>query len=603
MTMKTGLFLDAVSLVAGMVLAAGNAIAMQTDVAASGGFVLEFATDNALVIKDTTRGERLFSIQGSRLLLPDFAKDAALVSRNAGDDGALRIEFAGGALEKGVVAAVPHRRGFLVHGEFTPREDVVVNRLEILPAGTTTLFYEINNYRNMQATDQVWTRTILGAAAFSTDTYSKDWQFAPHPSAMLFTRNDAHLLVGTTSAPVGGYGLYASGGKWKLDGFYLHYGEGEWGWKIRSGETWKTPEFYFAFDRGGDVHKSWKSFSDDLVSDGRIADPSKRKVVPWHREHYYCTWGDQTLLSGYIPDADLKKQSLANPSIRGKSWLVLNEKLVMDAADRIRRERLPIRTILIDGGWMRNTMDFRADPVRFPDFRGMVDRLHAMGFKVMVWWTWSECRDENCEKAIGRHNTMLDGKRNCHRRWMADFSKKSAQEEWLKPTMRRLFSSEPGCYDLDGVKTDYQADKIHFDLPAEDPQWRGEENYFRRLYALFTSEMLKYKPDAQHCGCAGNWFLAEYMDLNRTYDVAGDNPREHENRARMLMATAPGVLPVYDMQHFGCRTTFSEWLASARGLGVPVHVGNLFEMNDDEFSGPSPMTPDDFETLRKGLAQ
>ena len=83
--------------------------------------------------------------------------------------------------------------------------------------------------------------------------------------------------------------------------------------------------------------------------------------------------------------------------------------------------------------------------------------------------------------------------------------------------------------------------------------------------------------------------------------MAGDNPREHENRARMLMATAPGVLPVYDMQHFGCRTTFREWLVSARGLGVPVHVGNLFEMNDDEFSGPTPMTADDFDVLRKGL--
>lgn len=433
--MKTRIFQYVVSLAAVMALLSVKAIEMQADVVAAGGAALEFATDDALVLKDSSRGEWLFSIQGSRLLMPDFAKDAALVSKNAGDDGALRIEFAGGALDKGVVTAIPHRRGFLVRGEFTPKRDVVMNRLEILPAGTTTLFYEINNYRNMQATDQVWTRTILGAAAFSVDTYSKDWQFAPHPSAMLFTRNDTHLLVGTTSAPVGGYGLYANGGKWRLDWFYLHYGDGEWGWKIRSGETWKTPEFYFAFDRGGDVHQSWKLFSDDLVADGR------------------------------------------------------------------------------------------------------------------------------------------------------------------------MFSSEPGCYDLDGVKTDYQADKIHFDLPAEDPAWRGEETYFRHLYALFTSEMRKYKPDAQHCGCAGNWFLAEYMDLNRTYDVAGDNPREHENRAKMLMATAPGVLPVYDMQHFGCRTTFAEWLASAHGLGVPVHVGNLFEMNDDEFSGPSPMTADDFEMLRKGLVQ
>ena len=589
----------------GTILAAAMALAAQTDTPSSpeGRMVSVEARGDSLAVRDTARNETLFGIPNGKLLLPDFAKEAGLVANTVADDGARRLEFSGGALAKGVVTVSPHRRGFLVRGEFTPREDVTMNRLYILPSGTTTLFYEIDNYRNFQATDQVFERVVLGAKEFACNTYSKDWQFAPHPSAMLFTRNDAHLLVGTTSAPVGGYGLYAFGGKWKMDGFYLHYGDGGWGWKIKAGETWRSPEFYFAFDRGGDVHGSWRLFADDLANDGKIADPLRRKTVPWHREHYYCTWGDQTLLSGYIPDADLKKQSLANPSIRGKSWLVLNEKLVMDAAERIRRENLPVRTIIIDGGWMLNTMDFRADASRFPDFRGMVDRLHVMGFKVMVWWTWSECRDGNCEKAIGRHNTMLDGKRNCHGRWMADFSKKSAQEEWLKPTMRRLFSSEPGCYDLDGVKTDYQADKIHFDLPAEDPAWRGEENYFKRLYALFTSEMRKYKPDAQHCGCAGNWFLAEYIDLNRTYDVASDNYLEHENRAKMLAATAPGALPVYDMHHLGDRTGFADWLESARRMNLPVHVGNLFMMKDDEFASPTPMSDGDFDILRKGLAK
>ena len=589
-------------LAAAMALAAHGTLA-DTPSSPEGRMVSVEARGDSLAVRDTARNETLFGIPNGKLLLPDFAKEAGLVANTVTDDGTRRLEFSGGALAKGVVTVSPHRRGFLVRGEFTPREDVTMNRLYILPSGTTTLFYEIDNYRNFQATDQVFERVVLGAKEFACNTYSKDWQFAPHPSAMLFTRNDAHLLVGTTSAPVGGYGLYAFGGKWKMDGFYLHYGDGGWGWKIKAGETWRSPEFYFAFDRGGDMHGSWRLFADDLAGDGRIADPSKRRAVPWHREHYYCTWGDQTLLSGYIPDADLKKQSLANPSIRGKSWLALTEKMVMDAAERIRRENLPVRTIIIDGGWMLNTMDFRADPSRFPDFRGMVDRLHAMGFKVMVWWTWSECRDGNCEKAIGRHNTMLDGKRNCHGRWMADFSKKSAQEEWLKPTMRRLFSSEPGCYDLDGVKTDYQADKIHFDLPAEDPAWRGEENYFKRLYALFTSEMRKYKPDAQHCGCAGNWFLAEYIDLNRTYDVASDNCLEHENRAKMLAATAPGALPVYDMHHLGDRTGFADWLESARRMNLPVHVGNLFMMKDDEFASPTPMSDGDFDILRKGLAK
>ena len=112
----------------------------------------------------------VFSIPDVRLLLPDFAKDAAPVATTVGGDGAVRLEFKGGRLARGVVSATPHRRGFVVKGEFVPDGDVTMNRLDILPSGTRTLFYEINNYRNMHATDQVFERVVLGAREFAANT-------------------------------------------------------------------------------------------------------------------------------------------------------------------------------------------------------------------------------------------------------------------------------------------------------------------------------------------------------------------------------------------------------------------------------------------------
>ena len=253
---------------------------MEADACVVGGEISFELRGSALVLRDAGRGETLFSMPEAKFCLPNFASGARLVSRECGDGAPMRLAYSGGTLARGEVTVTPHGRGFLVRGEFTPREDVTVNRLDILPPGTTTLFYEANNYRNFHATDQVFERVVLGAGEFACDTYSRDWQFAPHPTAMLFTRNNAHLLVGATEPPVGGYGLYASGGNWRFDRFYLHYGDGEWGWKIGAGETWRTPEFYFAFDRGGDVHGAWRLFAEDLVRDGRIADPARRRVVP-----------------------------------------------------------------------------------------------------------------------------------------------------------------------------------------------------------------------------------------------------------------------------------------------------------------------------------
>ena len=547
-----------------------------------------------LRIVDDARGETLFRIPGARLMLPSFATNAE-ASVTVAADG-LRVAYAHPLLARGEATLRPVASGLALAATFVPKADVVMNRLELFPRGAETTCYELRNFKNSQGTPAVWPRVPLQCNPFRINTYSKDWQFAPHPTAMLFARNPAQVIVGATCAPVGGYGLYAEGKKGVFDGFWLDYGPGEWGWKIRAGEEWKSPEFRLLLDRTDDAFHAYAKFGEMLVADGFVKDPATRPFVAWHHDNVYCTWNDQSHLSGYVPDADLQKQSKANPSLRNKSWVVLTEKLVRDAADIIEREKLPFKTILIDGGWMYNTMDFRADASRFPDFRGLVDDLHARGFKVIVWWTWSEIRDAGCEAAIGVRNTMLNGKRNCHGRMMADFSKKSAQEEYLKPLMRRLFSSEPGCYDLDGVKTDYQADKIHPDLPAEDPAWRGEENYFRHLYALFTSEMRRYKPDACHIGCAGNYFLAEYIDMNRTYDVGTDNPAEHENRAKMLVATAPGVQPVWDLPSWTAGN-WGDYVSALKRRDEPIHVGRLFKIADD--GEIRDIGPADFERYRQ----
>ncbi|MGI6496582.1 MAG: TIM-barrel domain-containing protein [Kiritimatiellia bacterium] len=553
--------------------------------------------DASLELVDCERGERLLIVPGARLLLPGFAADATLV--DACVEGAeMRLRYAASSLGEAVVILRACDPGFSIEGVFVPAEDVELERLEIVPKGTQIACYEIRAFRFRHGTERSWPDCPL-ETDFEIDTTSCDWQFAPHPTALLFARHDTHLFLGATCAPVGGYGLHAKGSQNRFDELFLDYGQEGWGMELPRDEPWRTPVFRLFVERTADTYATYARFGEILVREGAIPDPARRSPVPWHREHVYCTWIDQMNLASIMTDAEVKRRASDSGDMHSRTALPLDEAMVREAAALILREKLPIRSILLDGGWSINSADYRADPVRFPDLRRLVDDLHALGFKVLVWWSWAEVRGAAGEAALGIHNAILDGKRNRHGSIIGDFSKKSTQEEYLRPMFRRLFSSDPGCYDLDGIKTDYMADKVHPDMPAEDPAWRGEENYILRLYRFCMGEMRRHKPDAMHIGAAGNYFLAEVTDVNRTFDVAGDLVEAHVERARMLAATTPGVPPVFDMHIF--RTRRRDYLRAAKAMGLATHVGELFTTRDDLFAPVTKMDEADYRELREEL--
>jgi len=243
-----------------------------------------------LRIVDANRQEALFRIPGARLMLPSFAADAKAKVQTTKDG--IRVVYAHPLLESGeaVLRQVPS--GLALTASFVPKKDVVLNRLDVFPKGTRTSCYELKNFKTLHATSAVWPQVLLGGNGFAINTYSKDWQFAPHPTAMLFTRNPAQVVVGATCAPVGGYGLYAEGKKSVLDGFWLDYGADEWGWTVKAGETWQAPEFRIVQDDSNDPFRAWTKFGEVLIAEGFIADPKKRPYYPWHHDHVYCTWHD-----------------------------------------------------------------------------------------------------------------------------------------------------------------------------------------------------------------------------------------------------------------------------------------------------------------------
>jgi hypothetical protein len=102
-----------------------------------------------------------------------------------------------------------------------------------------------------------------------------------------------------------------------------------------------------------------------------------------------------------------------------------------------------------------------------------------------------------------------------------------------------------------------------------------------------------------HIGCAGHFWLAEEIDINRTYDDFSSNYLVHEARGHMLQQTAPGCPVAYDfhtvLEHLEL------YFASARQHAAAVQIGNILSVRDDRFSAPRPADSAYYALLRHWL--
>lgn len=546
-------------------------------------------------VRDATTGQRLVIVPDFNLFQPEIdGKPAKLTFNRVEEDvarQALRFYFdsPGGLADFVLIITTDTAADALDFAcEFAVTSACQLNRIRLLPQGTVVTAYNLINFRNRHHTPEVWPELLTGQE-IKTDTYSGDWQFAPHPTVFIFRKLQAHLFFGALDLPTS-YGMYLEMKHYRVENWSLDYGVSPNGLQLAPGDTFRSPTMRLFIRQADSAYTVIDEFVGMLVCSGRIPDPAQKAVHAWWREPVYCTWGDQVFRAACVPPEALQAQvaELMTPT-----RTVFDEAMVREAVGIIKREKLPIRTILLDEGWHVARGQWEAHPVRFPNLRGLVDELHAAGFKVMVWWNWAEIETT---AIVDPAHLLAGGKLNRHGCRARDYSIASTREDYLKPLFHQLFSSDPGAYDLDGVKTDFLADKVHPDMSPADPRWRGEENYFYHVTRLFYQEMRKHKADAMHMGCAGNFWLAEFMDTNRTYDVHSSDYLEHEARGRMLKHAAPGAIVSYDLPSL---ENLDKYVASAQDHGAAIQFGNLLHIQNDWFSDIRPADDDYYRLLRK----
>lgn len=189
------------------------------------------------------------------------------------------------------------------------------------------------------------------------------------------------------------------------------------------------------------------------------------------------------------------------------TWIELtyhqNQQDVLAYAKAMKAHGIPPGVLMIDDTWQAGYGDWRFEPTRFSDPKAMVDELHAMGYKVMLWMcpyvgmdlpafrriAWGENPDD--VRGYPQRGGFLKDKRSSVPKacswWngfsaFLDFSHPNANA-WFTEQLERLVRD----FGVDGFKLD-GADLSAYDLSdrtAEDPKaTNGSLNNAYSAYAL-----------------------------------------------------------------------------------------------------------------------
>lgn len=158
---------------------------------------------------------------------------------------------------------------------------------------------------------------------------------------------------------------------------------------------------------------------------------------------------------GKLPDLAL----FAAPQYN--TWIELmydqNQKDVLKYAHAIVDNGLPPGVLMIDDNWQEDYGKWNFHPGRFPDPKAMMDELHNMGFKVMLWVCPFVSADCDVYRALAKQKAFFMDKPG-DPAMVTWWNGKSAMLDLSNPAAKQWFTGELArlqrAYGVDGYKLD-----------------------------------------------------------------------------------------------------------------------------------------------------
>jgi alpha-glucosidase (family GH31 glycosyl hydrolase) len=150
------------------------------------------------------------------------------------------------------------------------------------------------------------------------------------------------------------------------------------------------------------------------------------------------------------------------------TWIEYSTKIsqaaMEDYARKIRDFGFPCKILMLDDGWLARYGDNRFDPAKFPDPKKMLDRIHRLGFKFVLWQVpFVEKVSTNFE-ALRRDGLLV----------LAESGNAPAMIKWWNGEAAMVDLSNPAAYrwylgELQSLQRDFGVDG--FKLDAGDAEY------------------------------------------------------------------------------------------------------------------------------------
>jgi hypothetical protein len=415
----------------------------------------------------------------------------------------------------------------------------------------------------------------------------RHWFFTPAP--FCFSLDTGRGWVGV--------GVECEAGENRFTEYRYHGGQGFYLSLAYEGHTevrgsYRLPSIGWTFG------ESWEETLRAHVTSLRERDLVQRPRVdpaPWWYRPIFCGWGAQCELAarqqGYRGTDPIDPQPGAFLATMRRAADYARQDVYQEFLSALDAHELDPGTITIDDKWQTTYGENRADPEKWPDLRGFVDRQHGAGRHVLLWlkaWDIEGVPPDECITNAAGTPLTVD-------------PTNPAYEARLRASVRYMLGADG--YDADGFKIDFS----HRIPSGPSMRTHGDAwglELMRRLLEIVHDEAHRIKADALVITHTPHPYLADVLDMVRLNDMIDLSPLDGEemirsiepvlrHRARVASIACPEAPIDTDNWPVRSKAFWREYVRLQPEFGVPsLYFATRIDLTQE------PLDDDDYRLVR-----